>query len=98
MKSLILRRHFWLQLLCVVTFWSTLHSCNILGGPSGGEGTLRVSFAQGQEILTRSGIDIPDTSDFILTVKDGKGSVVYEGTFGASPEIMPSNPEAIPSI
>ena len=88
MKNLFLKQHFCLQLLFVVALLSTLHSCNILGDSTDVEGQLRISFAPGQEILTRSGIDIPDTCDFILTVKDAKGSVVYEGPFGASPETM----------
>lgn len=64
----------------------------MLGEPSGKDGTLRVSFAPGQEILTRSGIEIPDTSDFILTVKNSKGTVMYEGAFGDSPETMSLKP------
>lgn len=66
-----------------------LHSCNLFSDVSRGEGMLRVTFAEDQEILTRSGIDIPDTSDFILTVTDSGGAVVYDGPFGASPESMP---------
>ncbi|MBQ2874146.1 MAG: hypothetical protein IJE85_02500, partial [Bacteroidales bacterium] len=40
-----------------------LHSCSLFGDVSRGEGMLRVTFAEDQEILTRSGMDIPDTSD-----------------------------------
>ena len=64
-------------------------SCELSGiSSSSAEGGLRICFASDQDILTRSGIDIPDTSDFILTVKDSKGKVMYEGTFGASPQTM----------
>ncbi len=63
-----------------------------MGESSDKDGTLHVSFAPGQEILTRSGIEIPDTSDFILTVKDSKGTVMYEGPFGDSPEAMSLKP------
>lgn len=65
-----------------------VQSCNLLGAVSSGEGELRIAFAQGQELLTRSGLEIPDTSDFLLTVKDSKGAVVYDGPYGASPESM----------
>jgi hypothetical protein len=63
-------------------------SCNILVGLPGSEGELRIAFAQGQELLTRSGLEIPDTSDFILSVKDSKGNIVYDGPYGASPEAL----------
>ena len=66
----------------------SMFSCNLLGDAFRKEGTLRVSFASGQEILTRSGIEIPDTGDFILTVKNSKGTVMYEGAYGEAPEEM----------
>lgn len=76
-------------ILPVAAFFFIFQSCNLLGSLSSDEGDLRISFASDQELLTRSGISIPDTSDFILTVKDSKGSVIYEGPFGASPQTMP---------
>lgn len=80
------------RLLFVPALLLSLFSCNLLGDASGKEGMLRVSFAPGQEILTRSGIEIPDTSDFILTVKNSKGNVIYEGALGESPEEMSLSP------
>jgi hypothetical protein len=65
-----------------------LQSCNLLGMASPDEGELRISFARQQDALTRAGLAVPDTCDFILTVKDSKGNVVYEGTYGESPESM----------
>lgn len=65
-----------------------MQSCNLLGGIPSAEGELRIAFARGQELLTRSGLEIPDTSDFLLTVKDSKGAIVYDGTYGASPESL----------
>ena len=68
-------------------------SCDLFVDPSSvNEGGLRVSFASNQDILTRSGIDIPDTSDFILTVRDSKDKIVYQGPFGASPQTMSLKP------
>ena len=49
-------------------------------------GELRISFSDITEIATRSSLDIPDTSDFILTVSDPYGNVIYDGAYGASPE------------
>lgn len=50
------------------------------------QGELRIAFAHDQEALTRAGLSIPDTSDFILTVSDSKGRIIYEGPYGDSPE------------
>ncbi len=68
----------------------TAVSCDMLGiRPSETDGELRISFADGQESLTRAGIAIPDTSDFLLTVKGPDGRIVYDGRYGDSPESIP---------
>ncbi len=71
-------------------------SCEMLGLPSEtsglstevGKGELRISFARDQESLTRAGLAIPDTCDFLLTVKGPGGGVVYDGKYGDSPESL----------
>ncbi len=64
-------------------------SCDMLGPEHDtGNGDLRIAFARGQESLTRAGVEIPDTSDFILTVRNSKGGVVYDGKYGDSPESL----------
>jgi len=71
----------------------TMQSCEMLGLASlVPDGELRVAFASEQESLTRSGLEIPDTSDFLLTVRDSKGKIVYNGTYGDSPESFSLNP------
>lgn len=55
-------------------------------------GELRVAFAHGQEALTRAGLTIPDTSDFILSVCDSKGRQIYNGPYGDFPESFPLDP------
>lgn len=69
-----------------LVFLHFLVSCAKLGGSKVGE--LRISFDDTSEIVTRSGQEIPDTSDFILYVTDAGGNVVYEGKYGDSPESM----------
>ncbi len=65
-------------------------SCEMLGLQSGtGKGELRIAFVREQESLTRAGLAIPDTSDFLLTIKDSGGAVVYDGKYGDSPESLP---------
>ena len=78
--------------LSVAAVLLSFQSCDLIGVSSAGEGLLRIAFAPDQELLTRSGLEIPDTSDFILTVKDSKGTVIYEGAFGDSPENMSLKP------
>ena len=49
-------------------------------------GELRISFSDVSEMATRASLEIPDTSDFILTVSDPNGNIIYDGAYGASPE------------
>ena len=37
---------------------------------------------------TKSGEEIPDTNDFILTVTDASGAVYYSGCYGSAPECL----------
>lgn len=70
-------------------FLLLVQSCNFLGTPVESEkGELRLAFAREQECLTRAGLEIPDTSDFLLTVTDSKGNPVYEGAYGDAPESL----------
>ena len=48
------------------------------------QGILQVRFAQGTVPPTKAAF--PDTNDFIITITDGKGNSVYDGTFGAMDE------------
>lgn len=64
-----------------------LAACGKIGGKS--EGELRISFADASVSgITRTGQEIPDTSDFILSVTGSEGDVIYEGPYGESPESM----------
>ena len=78
-----------LALCAVVCF-----SCDLLGPSEDdeitGESCLRIAFASGP--LTRSLSDLPDTSDFILTVSDAYGEVYYHGFYKDSPESIMVNP------
>ena len=65
-------------------------SCDMLG-PGGdavreGEGQLRIAFASSFPEATKSLQNLPDTSDFILTVSNADGDIVYDGPYGDSPE------------
>ncbi len=65
-------------------------SCDMLGGGTDEKaGELRIAFAREQESLTRAGVAIPDTSDFLLTIRNSKGDVYYDGRYADSPEGIP---------
>ena len=53
-----------------------------------GLGQLRVSFVDVEGVLTKASESVPDTSDFLLSITDGSGKVVYSGGFGACPESL----------
>lgn len=65
-----------------------LVGCQTLGLRTPDEGELRIAFADGANEVTRASSDIPDTSDFILTVTDSKGKTIYQGAYGDCPESM----------
>ncbi|MBR1873207.1 MAG: DUF4493 domain-containing protein [Bacteroidales bacterium] len=68
-----------------------LTSCSIL--PDEGKGELRLHFANEAYARTKaSNPEIPDTSAFLITVTDAGGNVIYDGTFGASPESLLVDP------
>ena len=39
--------------------------------------------------LTKATEEMPDTNDFLLTVKDAQGGILYDGPYGDSPESIP---------
>lgn len=61
-------------------------ACQMLGMPDEAQqkGELRISFNDGQ--ITRITETVPDTSDFLITVSDSDGEIIYDGSYGASPE------------
>lgn len=72
--------------LSVVAVLAALASCQMLGvpGETDSKGELRISFlADG---ITKAVEQLPDTSDFLLTVSSSDGRVIYDGAYGDSPE------------
>lgn len=63
-------------------------SCQIIGTQDEGlmQGELRISFADSQ--TTKIIETIPDTSDFLITVSGPDGEIIYDGSYGGSPESM----------
>lgn len=78
----------WKALLLLPVF---LTGCEMLGTRSPHEGELRISFESDYDQSTRASSDLPDTSDFILSITDSKGKVIYKGPYGDCPESMNVN-------
>ncbi|MBE6231382.1 MAG: DUF4493 domain-containing protein [Bacteroidales bacterium] len=88
-KSFIVSR---IRAFClVVSLLSFFSSCGSLGldkDEDADTGVLRISFASDLDSEVRSAFELPDTSDFILTVKSSDGIVIYNGNYGDSPEAI----------
>lgn len=67
---------------------SAVISCSSSGLVDEGHGELRISFASVLDEEVRSANDVPDTSDFILTVMDADGHSIYDGRYADCPETM----------
>ena len=63
-------------------------SCQIIGTTDEDlkQGELRISFADSP--TTKIIETIPDTSDFLITVSGPDGEIIYDGSYGGSPESM----------
>lgn len=61
-------------------------SCQMMGEPGNlsEKGELRISFSD--DAVTRVYESIPDTSDFLITVSGPDGEIIYDGSYGGSPE------------
>lgn len=79
------------QVLLFLTLSLTC-SCDFLRSESdpAGQGELRIAFYEG--VMTRSPVELPDTSDFLLTVTGDDGTVIYDGAYGSAPESMMVDP------
>ena len=66
---------------------AVLSACDDFGLGSGGQGELRW-IIEGDGVFTRASAEVPDSNDFILKVSDSKGSILYDGAYGNSPESL----------
>lgn len=74
------------KMIFCLTVMSIFAACGKSGNSC--EGELRISFDDASAGVTRTDLEIPDTSDFILSVTDSGGKVIYNGAYGDSPESM----------
>ena len=76
-------KQFWLAAAAASTLLAV--SCDdFLSRPGTQAGILAWSISP----VTKAGGAIPDTNQFLLTVTNAKGEVLYDGTYGQSPEFL----------
>lgn len=63
-------------------------SCSLLDEEQAQVGVLRLSFGDITSISTKAAESIPDTSDFLLSITDAAGKVMFDGKFADCPEKM----------
>lgn len=75
-------------LLSLLPALAVMGACEDFGGPhvDEGRGVLRWTIDPDASAFTKAGAEIPDTNDFLLTISDENGNVLYTGSYGASPE------------
>ena len=57
--------------------------------PAGDDGNGQLRWVLDHGVLTKANTEeMPDTNDFILTVRNAAGNILYEGTYGASPQVL----------
>ena len=63
-------------------------ACEAIGPDRYESGQLRISFDTEAYGVTRAVPEVPDTGDFIITINDSKGAVLYSGKYSACPEVL----------
>ena len=76
------------RLWALLPLVAVLGACDDFGLRSGGQGELRWIIAGNGADTRAASAEIPDTNDFILKVSDAKGKILYEGSYGDSPESL----------
>ena len=76
-------------LLSLLPLAALLGACDDFGMESqSGKGELRWSVDRSSELFTKASGEIPDTNDFLLSIRDASGKSLYDGSFGDSPEYL----------
>ena len=95
MKNYDCDRNFFFLILALAAFSAFSVSCDKSDAAESGDGELRLYFSyvpEGFSDETKSLVEIPDTNDFLLDVRDESGEVIYNGKFGDSPESIRVSP------
>lgn len=79
------------KLCCLLPLLAGLSACDDFSlYPETEVGELRWVLDKGT--LTKTSGEIPDTNDFLLSIRDAEGKTLYEGSYGDSPQYLPVQP------
>lgn len=84
-----------LPVAIIITGLTAAAGCNSFFNPDEKDdhlGQIILGFEKDMYLQTKAVSDLPDTNDFILTVKSSSGSVLYDGRYGAAPLSILANP------
>lgn len=79
-------------IMAVIPLMAGLAACDDFSDEPYGGLTGSLSWHWSEDALTKASADLPDTNDFILSVKDPAGNTLYEGPYGDSPESIEVKP------
>ena len=74
-------------MLALLPLLAALPSCDDFGNGAG-RGTGQLRWTLDRAAFTKAAEAVPDTNDFILSVRDADGKTLYEGPYGESPEVL----------
>ena len=84
-----MKRNKCLLLIPLLAGMTACDDFSLLKGPDS-MGELR--WVLDKSIITKASAEIPDTNDFILTIRDAGGEILYDGSYGDSPEYLSVTP------
>jgi len=74
-------------MLLLLPLVAALEGCEDFGSPPG-LGELRWTLDRENDVFTKATSEIPDTNDFLLTISNSEGKILYDGAYGDSPEAL----------
>ena len=75
--------------MALIPLVAGLAACDDFGFKTQEAGAGELRWVLDREGLTKAPAEIPDTNDFILTIRDAGGNTLYEGSYGDSQEYLP---------
>lgn len=93
LKQCNMKFNFYLTPLVRVCLLAVLVSCGRLGEADlEKHSRLCIVFSGGSELLTKAYLNVPDTTEFHLTVTSSSGKCVFDGLYGDCPESLDVSP------
>lgn len=79
----------WMAMLPLV---AGLAACDDFSKDAAPNQTGELCWILDREAFTKSDVELPDTNDFLLTIRDSQGAILYDGPYGESPTSLSVTP------